>query len=166
MARGGHTRWQPGQSGNPSGRRKGTVLAMTRVKKMIEDASPEILERQIALAKRGNPLVARYLIERLVPIARSAPIETPIALPENPADQADAILAALAAGDITQESAQSLLNAVRICQEVRDAGELASRLAEIERRLGVLTGEPPSPPPLPERPKAALPPPRTGSDEF
>jgi hypothetical protein len=159
-------RYLKGRSGNPGGRMRGAILAQTVLRQELETHAPEIIRRQIEIARRGNPLVARFLLERLIPIAKSAPIETPIDLEGTPAEQAETILAALAAGKITMDSAQALLHALRLCQEIKDARELSSRLAEIERRLCVLTGEPPSPPPLPERPKSALPPPRTGSDEF
>jgi Family of unknown function (DUF5681) len=152
MARGGNTRWPPGQSGNPSGRRKGTVLAATAVRKLIEDASVEIIEKQIALAKKGSPLVARFLLEKILPAARSAPITAPVQLDGSPTEQAEQIVALLASGEIPTEEGAALLNAIAATQSIKDASELQRRLAEIEAKLAALSGGAAPPPP-------ALPPP-------
>jgi DNA-nicking Smr family endonuclease len=122
------------------------VLAQTRIKKMIEVASAEIIEKQIALARRGHPIVARFLLERLIPIAKSSPIEGHVDLTGTPAEQAQAILAALAAREMTQDDAHSLLQAIHTAQEISDAEELRKRLADIEAKLDALTAGTPAKP--------------------
>jgi hypothetical protein len=139
VAQGNKSSWRPGQSGNPSGKRRGTVLAQTRIKKMIEVASAEIIEKQIALARRGHPIVARFLLERLIPVAKSSPIEGNVDLTGTPAEQAQAILTALAAREMTQDDAHSLLQAIHTAQEIADAQELRQKLADIEAKLDALT---------------------------
>src|SRR6185437_9210144 len=139
MSRGGHTRWQSGQSGNPSGRRKGTVLAMTKIKQMIEEAGPEIVEKQIAIAKRGNPIVARFLLEKILPAARSAPIAAPVELEGTAAEKAERIVDLMSAGSLTLEEGAAMMSALASLQTIRDASEIGERLAEIESRLTALT---------------------------
>src|SRR5260221_11655387 len=139
MARGGATRWRKGQSGNPLGLRRHSALTVTKIRKMIEDASEDIVSRQIDLARKGHALGARGLLAKIIPDAKSAPIEAPVALTGSPADRAEAILAGLAAGELSQDSAGALMAAVRATQEISDASELRQRLAEIEEKLAALT---------------------------
>jgi hypothetical protein len=106
---------------------------------MIEAASAEIIEKQIALARRGHAGVARFLLERIVPIAKSSPIEGSLNLKGSPADQARAVLVALAAAEISHDDATTLLHAIRSVQEISDATEIKDRLEEIEKTLAALT---------------------------
>jgi hypothetical protein len=105
---------------------------------MIENASLEIIEKQIELAKKGNPLIARFLLERIIPSARSAPIGAPLALKGSPTEQAERVVSLLADGKLTLEEAAALLSAIAATQSIRDATELADRVAEIEARLAAL----------------------------
>jgi hypothetical protein len=156
MARGGHTRWQKGQSGNISGRRKGTVLAQTAVRKMIEEASADIVAKQIEHAKKGSPLVAKFLLEKILPPARSAPISAPVELEGTPAEQAEQIVGMLASGEIATGEGVALLNAIAASQAIAGNEELAERLGRIEAKLAALTGSAP--------PRPALPAPKGESD--
>jgi hypothetical protein len=140
MSRGGATRWRKGQSGNPLGVRRRSATTQQKIRKMIEDASEEIVSRQITLAVKGHPLVAKVLLGKVLPdaSAKSSPIEAPIELKGTPTERAEAILTALAAGELSQDSATVLLQAVRITQEIADAAELGQRLSQIEERLAAL----------------------------
>jgi hypothetical protein len=139
-------------SGNPAGRPKGTVLAATAVRRMIEEALPEIIAKQIEIAKRGNTLVARTLLEKILPAARSAPISGSVPLDGTPTEQAERVASLMANGQITLEEGAALISAVAATQSIRDASELQRRLAEIETKLAALSGGAAPPPP-------ALPPP-------
>jgi hypothetical protein len=149
-------RFAKGVSANPGGRMRGTILAQTALRTELEKHGAEIIAKQIEIARKGNVVVARFLLERLIPIAKSAPIESPVELTGTPAEQAQAILSALAAGEITQDSAQSLLHAVRMTQEISDASEIAIRLLEIESKIAALGGT--------AQPLTALPAPDRGDD--
>jgi hypothetical protein len=151
MARGGATRWRKGQSGNPLGLKRHSALTVSKIRKMIEGAADAIVLRQIELAKKGHPLVARALLAKILPDAKSAPIESPIALTGSLADRAEAILAGLAAGELSQDSAAALMSAVRATQEISDASELRQRLVEIENTLAKLTAGTLTPSPVPKQ---------------
>jgi Family of unknown function (DUF5681) len=132
--------WKKGQSGNPSGRRKGTVLAQTAVRKMIEEAAPAIIAKQIEFAKKGNPFIAKFLLERIVPPAKSTPIAMPVELDgATPTQQAERVTHMLARGELTIEDGAALLSAIAATQAIKDSSELAERIKEIEQQLARLT---------------------------
>jgi hypothetical protein len=60
-------RFQPGQSGNPAGKRKGTRNRSTLVfEGLLDKAGPKILKKAIALAMGGDTQVLRALLPLLV----------------------------------------------------------------------------------------------------
>jgi hypothetical protein len=139
-------------------------LAQTRIRRLIENASEDILKTQLEHAKRGNPLVARFLLERIIPAARATAVSSPLRLDGlSPGEQAEAVRNALAGGSLTTEEAGALLDAIRLTQEIRDNGEQRARIVELETKLAALTGG--SAPAL-SAPAAALPAPETdGNDQ-
>lgn len=67
MAKSGSS-WQPGQSGNPRGRRPDAAIAKARLK--LARSLPAILNVVIQAALAGDLAAAKLIIERLIPIAR------------------------------------------------------------------------------------------------
>jgi len=71
------SKWQPGQSGNPSGRPPGTG-ELAKLRAGIAERVPEILERLTDAALAGDVSAARLLLERVLPPIK--PVELPIDL--------------------------------------------------------------------------------------
>ena len=67
MAKSGSS-WQPGQSGNPRGRRPDSAIAKARLK--LARSLPAILNVVIQAALAGDLSACKLVVERLVPIAR------------------------------------------------------------------------------------------------
>jgi hypothetical protein len=58
--------WRPGQSGNPSGKRRGCVSLVAALKRNLSRAdAKEIALRLIGMAKAGDLGAAKLLFERL-----------------------------------------------------------------------------------------------------
>ena len=66
------SRWQPGQSGNPAGRPKGTRhAALLALDAIGAEASKEILTAVVGAAKGGDMRAADILLRRLWPERKS-----------------------------------------------------------------------------------------------
>jgi hypothetical protein len=155
MARGGHTRWKPGESGNASGRTKGTVLLQSKLRQELEAAAPEAIKKLLELAKKGNVIALRLVIEKLLPTPRSAPVSTPVQLEGTAIERAEQVVASMADGSLTLEEGAALMSAIANAQTIRDSSETQERLADIEAKLAALGGSGTAQP-------AALPRPRGG----
>ncbi len=105
------SRWQPGQSGNPAGRPRGSRNKRTAMIQELFDGEVEAVARKlIELAKAGDIAAITILLDRSLP--RRRPIE--IELPEvrgitDNSVAGDAVIAAVAAGEITTDEAEHLM---------------------------------------------------------
>ena len=133
MARGGSTRWKPGQSGNPKGRPKGSG-ENGKLRAAIGWALPDILDALIKKARTGDSQAAKLLLERTLPAVKA--VELPEAVPLEGAtltDQGRAVLRLLAAGEIGPERAAALLGAIAQLGRVAEIDELTRRIDALER---------------------------------
>jgi len=77
-----------GESGNPAGRPPGSKSFQAQLRTALEEHGEEILEKLIERAKKGESTSGRFLIERLMPAMKSAPVQVPLQLEGSPVDQA------------------------------------------------------------------------------
>src|SRR3954470_5789612 len=74
-ARDGRGRFQPGHSGNPAGKKPGTLNHATRLKRLLSDeAYDTVAGRMIDAATEGHIPSVRFLMERMVPKPRGRAI--------------------------------------------------------------------------------------------
>lgn len=72
--------WKPGQSGNPSGRPKGSKNKVTLMKIVLEGElrtqlgphMADILAKAISMAKAGDPAMMKLLIDKTVPTTKAS----------------------------------------------------------------------------------------------
>lgn len=132
------TRFQPGQSGNPNGRPRGsrnrvTMLAET----LVDDAAEEVVGRVIEFAKQGDPASCRLLMDRILPVRKERP--TPFTLPaigsvhDLPLAFA-AITAAVAEGEITLSEAAEASRLLENYAKAVEMTDLAARIEALEAR--------------------------------
>ena len=132
------TRFQPGQSGNPNGRPRGsrnrvTMLAET----LVDDAAEEVVGKVIEFAKQGDPASCRLLLDRILPVRKERP--TPFTLPaigsvhDLPLAFA-AITAAVAEGEITLSEAAEASRLLENYAKAVEMTDLAARIEALETR--------------------------------
>jgi hypothetical protein len=130
--------WQPGQSGNPEGRKKGSRNAATRLAEaLIEGEAEELVKKAIEMAKNGDGPILRAVMDRLVPARKDSPIELDLPAVETMADAkaaSSAILAAVAAGEITPGEAANVMGLLNTHRAIVETEELEARIAALEAR--------------------------------
>ena len=128
-----------GQSGNPSGKPKGCRNATTILfDELLKDNAKELIEKTIEMAKDGDGPALRLCIERLAPARKDRPVW--FDLPEmNEAKDAvnasAAIVAAVAAGDLTPSEASELSKVVDSYARTLQAVEFEERISKLEKAI-------------------------------
>lgn len=115
----GGGRFQPGQSGNPAGRPKGSPNMLTRaMQARLAERAEDILDRVITLAAAGNMNALKLLVPRLLPEVREQPLPAldlpPVRSVEDLPAFADAVLDAVREGVIAPATAGQLMDAAKL----------------------------------------------------
>ncbi len=108
--------FQPGQSGNPAGRRRGSRNKRTLLAEKLFDAAAETLTQTvIQLAGTGHPAALRLAMDRICPTKdRPVAFELPaIASADDAVGAMASIVQGLADGDITPAEAGKLARVVQ-----------------------------------------------------
>ena len=130
--------WKPGQSGNPGGRPSGAE----RVRQLLEPKRAGLLKKAVELAMAGDSVVMRALLDRLAPAPRSQHPATAIpglADAGTLTEKAAAIVDAMGRGEISPDAGALMLGAIAGACRVAEFDELQRRVAELERKKGLLT---------------------------
>jgi hypothetical protein len=108
--------WQKGQCGNPAGRPRGSRNKTTMLmQNLLEDEAEAIARKAIEMAKAGDMAAIRVCMDRLAPARRGAAIFCelpPVETSGGAVAAMAAIIAAVAAGDVTPAEAASLARVI------------------------------------------------------
>jgi len=128
--------FKKGKSGNPLGRKRGAIDRRVAWRRELAEHLPQIVGKVVELARAGDLDAARLIFARTMPVlrARGEPVELPgLKTAATPSEQVRVILDALASGSLSTDSASELLAAIANATNVIAAGELAERVAALER---------------------------------
>jgi hypothetical protein len=127
------TKFKPGVSGNPAGRKKDTTPA-TLLRKSIVGDMPEIITKLVELAKGGDVAAAKVLLDRCCPALK--PQAMPISLPVNGtlAEQGGEIIKATMAGQIPPDIGSQLITALANQSKIIEIEELTKRIEVLENQ--------------------------------
>ena len=129
-------RWKPGESGNPSGRARGSG-EVAKVRAAIATRIPELLDAMMQRALDGDVGAARLLLERTVAPLKAAALAQPLNLPSGTlTEQGRAVMAAVSAGELAPGQGAALVGALGALARVAEIDELAARVAELEKHHG------------------------------
>ncbi len=130
------TRFKPGQSGNPSGKPRGTKHASTRLRDAIASDLHAIVAALVDKAKCGDTSAASLLFSRTLPPLRPQSDPPDVALSgETLTERAEAVAAATLAGDLSPTAATELMALLAQQARIIEVCELSDRLERIEIAL-------------------------------
>ena len=129
--------FEPGQSGNPKGRPKGSRNAVTLLAESLLDGEAEaIIRKLVQEALDGNPSAMRLALERMLPPKRhrttSIEFEGEINTPADAARASAAVLSACAKGEIAAEEATQIMSVIGTHVKLVESADLAARIAALE----------------------------------
>ena len=133
--------WKKGQSGNPNGRRAKGLATAERLRNALVKDLPAILECVVNAAKGGDMAAARTILDRVLPPIKAIELPAFLApLAGSLADQGQAVLGAMADGDLTPGQAAQILGAIAAQARVVEVDDLGRRLEALEQRMGATNG--------------------------
>lgn len=132
--------FEPGQSGNPAGKAKGTRNRTTvALEAILQDEAESITRKAIELAQAGDTVALRLCMDRLIPVRKDRPITFTLPEIEAAADLTKAtraLLEGVANGEITPSEAAELSKLVEAHTKAIEAVDLATRLTALEQAAG------------------------------
>lgn len=130
-------RWEPGQSGNPAGRPKGSRhAALLALDAIGAEAGTEIMAAVVNAAKGGDMRAADILLRRLWPERKGRPVMLDLPTVSSPQDVAAALGAvsgAVAAGDLSPEEGAAMAGILELQRRAVETVELERRIATLEQ---------------------------------
>jgi hypothetical protein len=115
-----------------------TDRATSLAAQLLEDEAPRLIRKCIALALAGDTTALRLCLDRILPPVRDRPVQLAISAPASPAAALQAVLAAVASGELTPEQGRAVASTIadwaaarRIETAFLSADEVAALAAEI-----------------------------------
>ncbi len=137
-------RWKPGCSGNPAGKKPGTVHAVTLLKRALREGDAEAAAQQMAQkAAEGNLSAIRFVLDRLDPKPRGRLIAFVVDDPDDVAQLLQAAQRAVVTGGISVDEGMALLRFIEACDRLRGWAETTA--AREATRAAVAPGAGPRP---------------------
>ena len=136
---GDDTRFKPGQSGNPSGKPKGSLNRVTlAIQSLLDGEGEELTRKAIELAKDGDLTALRLCLERICPPRKSRPIA--IDLPdvktcEGVSQAQPIVVQAVGEGELTPDEGQVLSNILESRRKSIETEDHERRLIELEKEI-------------------------------
>ncbi|KVO84036.1 hypothetical protein WL78_23970 [Burkholderia ubonensis] len=129
------TQFKKGQSGNPAGKPKGARDKRTALRELLQPHAADLVAKAVELAKAGDTTALRICIDRCIPAikAKDAPVDLPD-LTGSLAEQGQAVMRAMAAGRITPDEANAVMQVISAQARIIEVDEFEKRLAVLENK--------------------------------
>lgn len=129
-------RFEPGKSGNPSGRPQGSKNQATKLLETFEGDLPALLAATKEKALQGDMTAMRLLLDRVLPVRK--PVAPVFEIPEladasTLSNQARAVISVVCRGLIPPDVGSQLIMAVGAAARVLETDEVVRRIDQLER---------------------------------
>ncbi|GEP06619.1 DUF5681 domain-containing protein [Methylobacterium oxalidis] len=132
--------FRKGASGNPAGRPKGSRHKATlAVEALLEGEAEALTRKAVEMALDGDTVAMRLCLDRIAPARKDRPITFALPAIETASDltkATNALLQAVAAGDLTPSEASELGKIVDAHTHAVEVTDIAERLALLEQAAG------------------------------
>jgi hypothetical protein len=129
--------FEPGVSGNPNGRPRGsrnkTTLAL---ESLLDGQATALTQKAIDLALAGDMAALRLCLDRILPPRKDRSVTftlPPITSAQDAAKTVSAVLTAVAVGELTPADAGEISRLIEAYVKAFETAELAERLERLER---------------------------------
>lgn len=131
------SKFQKGQSGNPSGRPKGALGMAGRLRAAIQGDAEQIIQSLITQAKGGDTAAAKLLLDRVCPALKpeAQAVDLEQLATGSLIEKAGAVLSAAGAGELAPDVAAQLVQSVATLAKVAEIDQLQQRLESLEKLL-------------------------------
>jgi hypothetical protein len=130
--------FEPGQSGNPSGRPKGSRNRVTQaIEALIDGQGEAIGAKAVEMALKGDSSMLRAMLNTLVPRRRDRAVEFELPPVDTAADAlkaSSAVLAACSRGELSPNEAAEIMGLISTHVRTIEVAELETRLSALEKR--------------------------------
>lgn len=129
------TRGKPFEAGNPGRPRGARHRTTVAIEALLEGEHEKLTRKAIDMALSGDATALRLCLERLAPVRKDVPIIVDLPAIQTAADTvtaSSALLAAVAAGEITPDEAGRVMTLLTAHRAIVDTADLAERLAALE----------------------------------
>ena len=129
--------FQPGQSGNPKGRPRGSRNRATLLaQELLGDEGETIMRKAIELAKKGDKLALKLCLERIVPRpGRTVEIDLPaVKKADDLVAACAAVIDSAAAGQLTLQEAREFMELLDAQRKAIETQDLVVRIELLEQR--------------------------------
>lgn len=131
--------FKPGHSGNPEGKKSGTLNHSTRTAQILLDGQAEKLtEKCVELALNGDAKALRLAMERILPPRKTRTLTfdlPPLETPQDALNVSHLVFRAVAAGELTLDEAEHLKEMLAGWLKVYETVEIAQRMDRLEALL-------------------------------
>ena len=135
-----HWQFQPGQSGNPNGRRRGSrSKVLVALEALGEGEVEAIVKTMIEKAKGGDAAAAKTILDRVWPPRRGARLQFDLPAVSKAEELPDAIASInrqVADGDISPDEGLVVVGLLEAHRKAMETSDFAARLEALEERLG------------------------------
>lgn len=130
------TKFKPGQSGNPAGRKKGARNKVTMaVAELLDGQYEAITQAAVDKALEGDTVAMRLCLDRIAPAKKDGPVSIdlpPIKTVQDAVLASQAVLSAVANGEVTPDEAGRIMALLATHKQLVETGDIEQRIEKLE----------------------------------